>query len=92
MSCWRITSPVVTISAIALAYSQPVAAPRGSGDIQCRVCTSAGGRRLPSQPARQAKCREPAVGRAMAVDDVDALALQRPAQREQAERSGAADG
>ena len=54
INCCRIASPVVTISAVALAYSQRVAAPVGMRAEMWRVRTNAGGRRLPSQNARQA--------------------------------------
>ena len=56
ISCVRIASPVVTISAVALVYSHRVSASRGTGAEMCRVRTSGKGRdsERPATAASQA--------------------------------------
>ncbi len=56
ISCVRIASPVVTISAVALVYSHRVSASRGTGAEMCRVRTSGKGRdsERPASAASQA--------------------------------------
>ncbi len=87
ISCVRIASPVVTISAVALVYSHRVIASRGTGAEMCRVRTSGGDR----DSERAGERREPGIGRAVRVDRVDLARGEEAAQRQDAARALAPD-